>query len=50
MTIKIWYARIGVEYGRWVPTGTSDKADAKFYMQIVYSDVRVREWMLWEVR
>lgn len=45
---KTWWAR-SVEsnggYGRWIPTGQTDFDDAVFYMNTVYKEVLVKEWM-----
>ena len=41
-----WYARVGDDYGRWVPTGCTDKAKAEDYMSTYPGYRRVKEWLL----
>jgi hypothetical protein len=45
--MKTWWARVGETgcYGRWVPTGCSDKGDARFYMSTVYRETLIIEWL-----
>jgi hypothetical protein len=32
-------------YGRWVPTGCTDKDEAEFYRRTMYPGQQVKEWL-----
>ena len=51
MKRRYWYARVTVNcndsnYGRWIPTGYTDKQAAIEYMETYPGDRYVREWLL----
>lgn len=46
--MKYWYARVNSHdgYGRWVPTGQTDKQAAIDYMATYPGERHVKEWLL----
>ncbi len=47
--MKYWWARVREshdDYGRWVPTGCSDKQAAIEYMSVYPGERHVKEWLL----
>lgn len=46
--MKYWYARVAVShdtYGRWIPTGCTEKEAAIDYMSTYPGERHVREWL-----
>jgi hypothetical protein len=46
--MKTWWARVAVShdsYGRWIPTGCTDKLEAIDYMATYPGERQVKEWL-----
>lgn len=46
--MKQYWARVGADYGRWIPTGCSDRVAAEDYISLYFAvPTPVKEWLLW---